>query len=176
MRPRTFVVSLALLLLCSVQGSTQKLPSNVAEAQIFVRKFYKWYTPIAQKSKQRTASVALNERRSSFAPKLVASLEADFAAQQNSNEIVGIDWDPFLSGQDTCDKYPDSTPVAMPNTIRVPIFCQQGNTLSSKPVVIAEVSYVQGRWVFTNFIYEKNNLLEILAGLKKSREDNKSTT
>ncbi|MBS1814349.1 MAG: DUF3828 domain-containing protein [Acidobacteria bacterium] len=153
-----------------MQTGAQKLPSNVADAAIFVRKFYKWYVPIAKKSKVRPAEIALQERASSFDPKLATALEEDFRAQEKAKEIVGIDWDPFLSGQDTCDSYPLSTPTAKINSVLVPVFCEQEGKLSAKPVVTAEVSYRRGQWVFTNFVYPQDDLMALLMQLKQERE------
>ena len=168
---RRFAVLAVVFALSCIQSGAQKLPSNVADAAIFVRKFYKWYVPVAKKSKDRPAEIALQERTSNFDPVLAAALNEDFGMQEKSKEIVGLDWDPFLSGQDTCNSYPQSTPTATTNTILVPVFCEQNGKLSVKAAVTAEVSYRQGQWVFVNFHYDNGqDLVTLLARLKKDRE------
>lgn len=160
MRTRTSVVSLALLLLCSMQSSTQKLPSNVASAQIFVRKFYKWYTAAAKKPHEAPAAViALGDRGSSFDSKLAE----DTYAAINANALP---FDPFF-GVEGCDAYPESTPTLTKTSILVPVFCSRGGKLSDKPVVTVEVTFEREKWYFNNFVYEKGDLRSMLAAAKK---------
>src|SRR5665213_2174367 len=83
--------------------NAQAPPSS---ARAFVTAFYKWYVPHALKdSTEPTWHIALREKRYSFDSQLLQLLQADSAAQAKCEDLVGLDFDPFLNSQDPAPRY-----------------------------------------------------------------------
>lgn len=92
------------------------LPSAVAQdagqqkqeqsCKDFVQGFYNWYLgQSAVNAKSQTAGPAWDDvvrlRPQALTPELLTLLKADLAASEaNHDDIVGLDWDPFLATQD----------------------------------------------------------------------------
>jgi hypothetical protein len=138
----------------------------------FTEAFLKWYVPLALRdSKDPAAILALRRKPEIFSEKVRKSLEEDRKAQEKSNDIVGIDFDPFLSAQDPAEKY-----------LVGKVTVEDGKCLADiKSVaavqrdwdVRAEAKQPDGNWRFTNFHYNTdvmpNDLLSKLRDLKLAR-------
>jgi len=180
---RTTLVSSILLL---IHVPCFSLPVQARDAQAmqkscgnFVRSFYDWYV------KQLDSSTgSLKDRPSAFSPELYRALMDDMEAQAKADEIVGLDWDPILSGNGRPfgDHY-----VAGRITIKSEAVCwaEMHDTPSGKksnePVVAAELVNKDGQWHFINFYYSfpqsdlagsvsRGGLLTILKHLREARE------
>lgn len=132
-------------------------------ARQFVHAFYDWYVPLANEaSRGPTASRALREHPELFSPGLRRLLAADFAAQRAApGESVGIDFDPFLSGQDPCAHYRIWNP-----TKDIPIswrFMVAGDCGGSQefPTVTILVALEDGRWVIRDFSYPGTRMVSL---------------
>jgi len=157
------------------------IPSAQAQSALsakgFVQSFYTWYIPQMTKnvpvpSDQRI----LKERASSFSPTLLAMLKEDMAASAKvTDEIVGLDFDPFINGQDTPTRYLAGKVIPKDKCYWVEVFDVSSGKKGNRPAVTPEVKFVKGQWIFTNFHYgktnipENENLISILKALKASR-------
>lgn len=148
--------------------------AEVASVRRFAQTFYDWYTPKALQENVDAEHLALTQKGPLFSPELRRALMDDWQAQHAKGvvDIVGIDWDPFLGGQDPADRYWVEKISQKGRTWRVSVWSAYGKQ-SHKPDVIAivEKSKVTQRWQFTNFEYgDSFDLLKSLRQLKKDRE------
>jgi len=170
----TVVVSLALAVLTSYFVPTfSQVNNDLASLRQFVQGFYDWYVPIALKEANVPAfDIALKRKPSAFSPELVKALQEDSAAQAKvPDDIVGIDWDPFLYCQDPDDHYAVGRITKQGRTYLVELYGIQGGKKRPTVAVIAEVAQADGKWFFVNFhSAEGGDLLNALASAKKSRQ------
>lgn len=181
--PIAVLCGFALLILpCQIEAQDQK---SAQESQESVRSlaedFYRWYVP---KVVQPTGGwdLALKYKAKVFSRELFRPLKQDSDAQEKTkDEIVGLDFDPFLNTQDPCDRYEVGAVVAKGEIFRVEVFGVCGGKKNEKPDVIAEVGRQNGHWVFTNFVHENlakqfpdsADLLRILKRLHQQRGGSK---
>jgi hypothetical protein len=136
----------------------------VASAQSFVQDFYR---------RHLTEDAVLKAKPALLTPALQRELKEDYDASAKSpDEIVGLDFDPFLNTQDPCERY-EVGKVTMHGTDRASaeIYSVCEGKRSPKPDVIADVVFANGRWQFDNFHYPDSHedLLSVLKKLKKDR-------
>ena len=163
-------VLLGLVLLCCRRGETPGDPALVSATQ-FVRTFYGWYVPSAQHG--TGMEVAVRDSAALFAPELVRALQADAEAQAaDSEEVVGLDGDPFLDAQDFCDTYTAGTARRAGLDVLVDIRGNCSARGESRPDVVAELSQTQSGWVFRNFRYPRrdSDLMKDLEDLRRARD------
>ena len=153
----------------SVAGQTTKTEESPAT---FVQSFYNWYLSIEFKEKKVSSCVlAVREKGAIFSAQLrKAILEDNAAAEKNPNEIVGLDFDPFLNSQDPEKVYKVGDTARKGKTFWVNVHAVQSGSPQKKPDVIAEVAQVNGRWIFVNFhSLTSPDLLQILKHLAADR-------
>ena len=117
--------------------------------------------------------VAVRERGGAFEPALLAALQADFAAQaKDTEEIVGLDWDPFTWSQDPCDPYVAMDATWHGDTVNVPVKSTCIRTpAQTGPDVIVQLRRSGTTWVFMDFRPDSGaGLREDLAMLAKDRD------
>ena len=144
----------------------------------FVQSFYDWYV------KQPDSSRALKYRPSAFSPELSRALKEDDEAQaKEPGYIVGLDWDPILSGNDAP---PGERYVVDRIELKGDGDCwaemhREWHGEKSKVLVAAELANNAGQWQFVNFYYvfpksdlstsvTHGGLLTILKNLREARE------
>jgi hypothetical protein len=167
-RKTLLLVSLLLALPIWGQGSADR-----ESVRRMVDGFYKWYVPLMQRERAEPASdVALREKAALFSPKLLKALKEDSeAARHSPDEIVGIDWDPFLDTQDPERKYVLGEIQATGDRFLVKVHGVRDGRKLKDPTVIAVVVKESGRWVFEDFLGpDGEGLLAALQALKKGRE------
>lgn len=160
------------ILLYSSKGQTTT-PDISKYPERFVQQFYDWYVPIALADSDGPAFVrALKQKGSNFTFELFRALKDDADAQAHAEDIVGLDFDPFLDSQDPCERYEVGDVVHLGNLYKVQVFSVCSGIKGKKPDVIAEVVSKNGSWVFTNFRYPNihSDLFSILRSLRKNRE------
>src|SRR6267142_4096168 len=88
-------------------ASAKDVHETSDSVRTFVQDFYAWYVRKADAGgPEANSDVALKLKPSSFSPLLVEALKEDFAAQaQSPDDVVGLDFDPFLNAQDICEHY-----------------------------------------------------------------------
>ena len=151
-------------------------PSETESARKFVQGFYDWYTPHALSHKSGAAwDLGHTSKKSAFAPALLSALNEDLKASKKvKDEIVGLDFDPFLSSQDPVSHYSVTKVEKRGQAYLASVNGMTGGKPSAKADVIARVEKVKGTWRFTNFMYPSGeNLLGVLAKLKKDRAPHK---
>jgi hypothetical protein len=137
----------------------------------FVQAFYTWYVP------KHGVEDVLKYRRTALSPELFRALKEDLdASAKNSDEVVGLDFDPFLNAQDTAERYVIGSVTAKGDTSWVEVYGIWSGKKSEKPDAVAEVACKAGQCFFVNFHYgktelpENENLLSVLKALKKERQ------
>lgn len=135
----------------------------------FVEGFYRWYLPIILNPQTGTASdVALKYKASAFSPELLRLLKADSAAQAGCEDLIGLDFDPFLYTQDSEGHYEVGKITQTGQSYRAEIYGVRSGVRFDKPSVIAEFTVQSGHWFFVNFIYpEGSDLLTTLRSEEK---------
>ena len=175
--------ALSLGLLCTASGAqaAEPIPTQDTQAQsakVFVQGFYDWYTGEMQKNEEGPVPDPLKSKRWPFSTAIVAALRADEEAQAKSpDDVVGIDFDPYLNAQDTCFPYKTGKVTANGNQYRVEVFDSNCSDPHPEiPTVIAVVEKSGASWRFVNFIYPgepgqaDSDLLSTLKALKEERE------
>ncbi len=143
----------------------------------FAQQFYDWYVPKVSAAKgQRAWDLAVKEKTQDFAPDLVTQLKEDSTAQDKvTDDIVGLDFDPFLNTDDPAKKYVLGNVIARGDSCLVEVFAVSAGKKSAKPDVVAEIERANGALRFANFHYGKSdnspdeNLLRTLKLLRDSR-------
>lgn len=171
---RMFVALVLALALALPSASFAAAPRGTANsgpdaqsARQFVQNFYDWYVKAGQRM-----DVALQEEPGWFSSKILAGLRDDLAAQaKDPDDVVGIDFDPFLNAQETYDPYTTCKVTAAGLGFRIEV-SHQGACADGKDLgVIAAVEKRKGKWVFTDFYYPgQGDLFSALAQAKKERE------
>lgn len=167
-------------LLCgaAVAASAQTLPAQMkhenstAAVRQFAQSFYEWYTPIARSDSGPAAETAIKRKPAMFSMQLLTALRADFAASAKAkSEVVGLNFDPFVSGQDPCDRYEVGKVVRQGGSYRVDVHGVCAGKKSESPHVIAELRPSRGSWQFVNFHYPRSDddLVTVLKILKEHR-------
>jgi hypothetical protein len=157
------------------------IPQPVKEqsCQDFVQGFYTWY--VARDSangKLRTAAPAWDDvvrlRPEALSPELLGLLKDDLAASEASpDEIVGLDWDPFLASQDPSSKFEvDSVSILGDRCNAWVEGIEKGRKRES---VGPELIRSGETWAFVNFHYKgqpppDENLISTLKVLRDERK------
>lgn len=175
MKVRTVIGWLLLLALpCSLLAQTKDV-SETAGARDFVQAFYNWYVPQALKDNATPAwNLALKYKSPVFNSEVLSALREDSAAQAKvAGDIVGLDFDPFLSSQDPSARYDVGKVTIKGGACWVEIHGVRPGKKSAAPDVTAELSHRDGRWIFVNFHYaDGGDLLSVLKTLRDDRQKN----
>jgi len=140
-------------------------------ASDFVQRFYDWYVPIAHKSNDAQTMAMVMRKRAAFDPPLLRALKEDAEAQSRvPDDIVGLDFDPFLNAQDPDDKYVAGEVSETAGLYLVNVYGVRKGKREAKPSVVAELKPAKDSFVFTNFRYGTDgDLVGILKGLAEDR-------
>lgn len=142
--------------------------STAPSARAFVSQFYDWYAPQALQDRAEPAwRIALKKKGEEFAPPLVRLLRADSAAQDKCEDLVGLDFDPFLNSQDPAQHYEVGEITHEGSIYKAEIYSVQAGQRGNKPDVSASFERSDGRWMFINFYYpDGGDLVTILKAPK----------
>lgn len=134
-------------------------PAAGDHPEAFVQEFYVWYTPLARANGDAPAwYTVLRDRPQALTPELLRALRADSLAQARAEgEIDGLDFDPFLAAQESCDRYEATSAIGRGTVEEVRVFAVCNGVRSSRPVAVADVVPVNGTWQFTNVYYPEQN-------------------
>jgi hypothetical protein len=157
------LVLLALPLLLDAQTTDSK--ATAKNPREFVEGFYKWYVPNALSDNvTRAWDLALQYKSSAFSPQLALRLEEDSDAQARCDELIGIDFDPFLFTQDPEERYEVGEISHKGEVYRADIYGVRSGKRFDTPAVSAVFSEKNGRWLFLDFYYPSDgtDLLTIL--------------
>jgi hypothetical protein len=157
----------------SVKAQSESEANASDSVRKFVQGFYDWYVPKALNGNSAPAwSTAVKEKGSYFSPELGRKLREDSEAQaKDEGEIVGLDFDPFLNGQDPGRRYGVGKVVPKGSSYLVEVHRVVSGKPEEKPTAAAEVAGKNGQWYFVNFLYpDGHDLLGILKALKDDRD------
>jgi hypothetical protein len=168
-----------LLALAAVNSPAQPTADTQEEAKLscrqFVQNFYDWYGRTARDQTKKNFSpvdFALKEKAKNLSPTLFRDLQADREAQRNADEIVGLEFDPFLGAQDVADRYEVEDATPRQQSYRVRVHGIWNGKKRSRPDVIAELARKKnGEWIFVNFYYPGPYASDLVSVLKRLRED-----
>jgi hypothetical protein len=149
---------------------------ETAACRKFTQEFYDWYVPITKKRMQQPASnLAIQRKPEAFSPGLLKALKIDAEASARvKDDIVGLDFDPFLSSQDPSSRYEARAVTWQGEKCSVEVWgvsSTGASAKSRKPDAVAEVAFVRGHWEFQNFRYPElgSDLVSVLVELEKER-------
>lgn len=169
---------LAVILIWALQAPAQE-PSAPTQASClrFVQGFYDWYVPLTKKRmNEPTFNVVLHKKPDVFNSDLLQALRVDSEASAHAkDDIVGLDFDPFIGGQDPANRYEARNATLLSNRCSVEIFGTSPTDKAvklGKPDAIADVAFDSGHWKFVNFRYPdlKTDLLSVLKTLRDKRK------
>lgn len=171
-----FVLTLVVSAVSSEQmaGATPDLKTS---CKTFVQDFYNWYLPKNHNLDNcGTVDKAVDKKKALFSKELLSALQEDIkASDANKDEIVGLDFDPFLNAQDTPERCIAGSVKQKGADYYCDIYSVYEGKKRAKPDLVAQLVNTNGKWVFTNFRYEQSqipenqNLLSILKVLKRDR-------
>lgn len=165
---RTFCLTVIFVLASFVSMKLTSAQTPSSSAQAFVAEFYSWYGPQAlQDHAEPTWRVALKTKEGHFDPLLVRLLQSDSAAQDKCEDLVGLDFDPFLNSQDPAQHYDVGEVKHEGDVYIAPVYSVQSGQRSSKPDVRASIERKNGRWMFVNFYYPSGG--DLLTTLRAPR-------
>jgi len=167
---RATVIFLALFLLVSSAAWADQ--AGQKRASDYVQKFYDWYVPVAFKTtKEPSSNVAIAQRGALFDAPLLKALKEDAeASQKSTDDIVGLDFDPFLYAQDPDHKYVAGEVSESGGLYHVNVYSVRKGKRAAKPDLVAEVKPAKDSFVFTNFLYGTDgDLIAILKQLAADR-------
>ncbi len=180
---KRLIASMCLLIVLPLAlfGRPQEKPASQRDLKEschkFVQEFYDWYLAEAlNKIEAPRDRLVLIHKRHALSVELYRALKADFDAQANAQEIVGMDFDPFTNSQDACEKYAAGETVQAGEGFRVAVYGICEGKKHQKPDLVAELKFENGHWVFLNFHYANCygakgcDLSGILRNLKRERE------
>ena len=174
-------VSSAILLTAVATSAQKAVPKSVVSPEqscrAYVQKFYNWYVPASFHPGNKVISeVALGRKDFVFSPELRKALKDDLEASRgNKDEVVGLDFDPFLDSQDPSRRYVVGKVSVTGQQCRAEVHGVEKGRKSAKPDVTSQLELRDGRWTFTNFLYprqeraEDANLLSVLRILSDQR-------
>jgi hypothetical protein len=156
----------------SAKRASSSMAANTGVVQNFVQEFYNWYVPAAVKNRSvRSSDLALSSRLLAFDPSLAAQLKEDSNAQAKvHDDIVGLDFDPFLAAQDHCERYEVVNVETQAESYLAGVRGVGGCEKHDGVDVIAEVGSRNGTLSFVNFRYPAIDNSDLLTVLKKLRD------
>jgi len=157
---------LALLLAIVPLPAIAQTNKETERVRNFVQSFYDWYLRMTRTDHlEDPMRIALRSKSSAFAPALRRALLQDVAAQsKNPNEVVGLDFDPFLNSQDPYKSYKVTSVKLNKQSFHVEVEGVDAGKLTAQNSIVAIVVKAQGKYRFTNFQYPslKTDLLTLL--------------
>jgi len=170
MRSKMLFVVVAAL--AGLSAHSQQKPAPIAEQSCrkFVQSFYDWYVPRILNSASTYEQVLNGKASSSFSTSLLRQLRVDYAAAKaNPNEVVGLDFDPFLNSQDPSETFKVTQVKVAGVKCSAEVRGIAGGV--SDEEVHPELMLVNGGWQFVNFRYQQNtDLLSMLKTLREQRQ------
>ena len=169
-------ISILLLALACSPALAQPAPGPTeASCRSFVQGFYNWHVTHGTNFEK-----TLKLKRSLLSAELGSALAADLAASsKHPDEIVGLDFDPFVNAQDPSPRYRVGQTALKEGSCFAQVYGVPSEDKNAKPDVTAELRLEKGAWKFVNFHYgsgngpENENLLAILRRLKNDRSKGK---
>jgi hypothetical protein len=134
----------------------------------FVQRFYDLYTPMSASGWSRAIrSQALWDF---LDPALARALKADADAQAGSpNDIVGLDFDPFLSAQDPWHRYEAGKASKVGAGYAVRVHGVVKGKRRTAPSLVVDVTPRDGHWLIKDFHYPEGD--DLAGDLRQTAKD-----
>ena len=176
MKLATVVVCIITFSLSAGSAYGQQVGDAESSCRKFVQAFYDWYVPHLIHGQGNSAyETVLRRKTKLFTSDLHAKLVDDFeASAKNPDEVVGLDFDPFLNSQDPSEKFVVRNVVLKDHTCFASVRGVQSGKWMER--VTPQLVMQSESWQFADFHYaesdtaEESSLLSILSNLKKLRE------
>ena len=148
--------------------------------RVFVQGFYDWYFDRLNRQNKGQSDGSSADDVVRLKPELLTArlrqmLKEDRdAASKNADEIVGLDFDPYINAQDWEGKYSVESAAVSGSTCRASVWGADAG--KKREMVDPELESNKGKWVFVNFHYpgspdaRNENLIAMLAGLREDRK------
>ncbi len=177
------VASIALFVLF-YENIRAQTAGNKENARVFVQKFYNWYGKVYAKERHITAQYEIIKHNPQYLDKMLlnALLADERAWARHPREIIGLDFDPFTNTLDTRKGYQTGLVTQKADKFFVDVHDiktgrPRKEVLAADLILTAEVAYINGHWIFVNFVYPRpyaldnygGNLIGILDSLHKDR-------
>jgi|HubBroStandDraft_5_1064220.scaffolds.fasta_scaffold34341_3 hypothetical protein len=150
---------------------------DVESCRAFVQEFYDWYVKAEATPALRNGWLSLAKARPhALSASLQKQLDADYrASAANSQEIVGLDFDPFLNSQDPSKKFAVQNVTVKDGGCTAEVRGVADGGLQER--VNPELDQKGGAWEFINFHYPgadpkdggEQDLVSILKQLSEDR-------
>ena len=149
-------------------AAVSQAPAPAEAPEHFVQRFYDLYTPMSASGWARAIrSQALWDF---LDPGLARALKADADAQAASpNDIVGLDFDPFLSAQDPWHRYEAGKASKMGAGYAVRVHGVVKGKRRAAPSLVVDVTPRDGHWVIRDFHYPEGD--DLIAELRQTAKD-----
>ena len=159
--------------LAACHASSDRTADRAAAAEHFARAFYAWYVPRALAPGTRSAANAvLRTRASDLTPALFRALRDDLDAQAKAtDEIVGIDFDPMVGGQDPCERYEVGPVRGQGAAYTAPVYGVCEGVGHPEPDAVAVLTPTNGGWQVADVRHPSvhGNLLDALGLAREDR-------
>jgi hypothetical protein len=173
--------ALAVFSLAPLAAAPQASPPSKDEqsCQDFVQQFYDWYLSFNTSKGKLPANGPSEEdvlrlRPQVLSPELLRMLKEDLeASKKSSDDVVGLDFDPFLNTQDPSPKFKLERVTVKDGHCNAVVYGIRGGKKQEK--VKPELTQGASGWVFVNFHYDSetpkdDNLIDILKSLREDRK------
>jgi hypothetical protein len=138
----------------------------------FVQHFYDLYMPISASGWAR--AIRSQAVWDFLDPGLARALKADADAQAGSpNDIVGLDFDPFLSAQDPWHKYEAGKASKAGAGFTVRVHGVAKGKRRAAPSLVVDVAPRDGHWVIKDFHYPDGD--DLVSDLRQAQKDRDHT-
>ena len=180
MRTRVVCWNLLAVMAFNACGRAQNKDSGGTQdsCRLFAQEFYDWYLPNTHVKQAKINGMpaldfALKNRRTAFDPELARQLD-EVRAQEKRDKEPLLDFDPVLNSQDPASHYAVQKTELKDGRCWADVYGEwRVFKKSEKPSVMAELTFRNGQWLFTDFWYpdsehpDNENLLRILRFLLK---------
>ena len=142
---------------------------DMRAARKFVVQFYNWYPYLASEDGPTPAwRCAVRKRANIFSDRLNYLLDRDFSEQDKCDDLIGLDFDPFLNTQDPAPHYEVGRIKFTRNgTYFADVYGIQAGIRRSKPDVDAVFRKKNAQWQFIDFFYQNGGKLSVMLSSSK---------
>ena len=160
--------------------NAQSTVNDKESASIFVQKYYDWYSALYEAdtpgSKGPYSQQIMMKKSGEYFNATLREALIYYYNTPLKDDDIGLDFDPFIAGQDSGAGYQAGNVKQVGNDFFVDVHnIEKGKPkkeiLAAEVLVIVEVTKVNGNWKIVNFTYPpfnvKYDLLNMLKGLKQ---------
>jgi hypothetical protein len=180
MKMRLIIAAVSFLLLSPGTYAAAPADPSADSARSFVQAFYDWYMKLTDEQRDAAgADPVLSHKPAYLSSELAKALKADADASSKSpDEVVGLDFDPYLNSQDDCGPYTAGTVKQKGKVYEVEVTGSCADDKPGVPDVVPQLVKQGGSWIFVDFVYparEGTPQLDLFSVLKRLRQERAKT-